>query len=135
MKEFGLHYLGSLASILVSSSFTPQIIKGYKTKRLDDVSYLLMILISIEMELWIVYGIEKQDPMNSRSKRLNRNFEHGVTELKIKIRKNQNQPSLVAVFSFLVNEATAFSIFGAGVFSINLIKALPTIAASAPFFM
>jgi MtN3 and saliva related transmembrane protein len=56
-----LTLLGSVASILVSSSFIPQIIKGYKTKRLDDVSYLLMILISVGMSLWIVYGIEKQD--------------------------------------------------------------------------
>jgi MtN3 and saliva related transmembrane protein len=56
-----LTLLGSIASVLVSSSFIPQIIKGYKTKRLNDVSYLLMILISIGMSLWIVYGIEKQD--------------------------------------------------------------------------
>lgn len=56
-----LTLLGSIASTLVSASFIPQIIKGYKTKRLDDVSYLLMILISIGMSLWIVYGIEKQD--------------------------------------------------------------------------
>jgi MtN3 and saliva related transmembrane protein len=56
-----LTLLGSIASILVSSSFIPQIIKGYKTKHLDDVSYLLMILISIGMGLWIIYGIEKQD--------------------------------------------------------------------------
>ncbi|MGQ0771368.1 MAG: SemiSWEET family sugar transporter [Nitrososphaerota archaeon] len=56
-----LTLLGSIASVLVSSSFVPQIIKGYKTKRLNDVSYLLMILISIGMSLWIIYGIEKQD--------------------------------------------------------------------------
>lgn len=53
--------LGSAASALVSVSFIPQIIKGYRTKRLEDVSYLLMILISIGMGLWIVYGIEKGD--------------------------------------------------------------------------
>lgn len=56
-----LTLVGSIASALVSSSFIPQIIKGYKTKHLNDVSYLLMILISIGMSLWIVYGIEKQD--------------------------------------------------------------------------
>lgn len=56
-----LTLLGSLASILVSSSFIPQIIKGYRTKHLGDVSYLLMIIISMGMGLWIVYGIEKQD--------------------------------------------------------------------------
>lgn len=56
-----LTLIGSIASALVSSSFIPQIIKGYKTKKLGDVSYLLMILISAGMSLWIVYGIEKQD--------------------------------------------------------------------------
>lgn len=58
-----LTLLGSVASALVSASFVPQIIKGYKTKHLEDVSYLLMILISIGMSLWIVYGIERQDPV------------------------------------------------------------------------
>lgn len=53
--------LGSVAAALVSFSFIPQIIKGYKTKRLDDVSYLLMILISAGMSLWIIYGIERKD--------------------------------------------------------------------------
>ena len=56
-----LTLIGSIAAALVSSSFVPQIIKGYRTKHLEDVSYLLMILISIGMSLWIVYGIEKQD--------------------------------------------------------------------------
>jgi MtN3 and saliva related transmembrane protein len=56
-----LTLLGSIASILVSASFVPQIVKGYRTKHLNDVSYLLMIMISIGMSLWIVYGIEKQD--------------------------------------------------------------------------
>ena len=56
-----LTLVGSIASVLVSSSFIPQIIMGYRTKRLNDVSYLLMILISVGMSLWIVYGIEKQD--------------------------------------------------------------------------
>ena len=56
-----LTLVGSIASVLVSSSFIPQIIKGYRTKSLNDISYLLMILISVGMSLWIVYGIEKQD--------------------------------------------------------------------------
>lgn len=58
-----LTILGSVASTLVSASFIPQIVKGYKTKKLTDVSYLLMIMITIGMSLWIIYGIEKQDPV------------------------------------------------------------------------
>lgn len=60
-EEVWITVIGTAAASLVSSSFIPQIIKGYRTKRLSDVSYLLMILISIGMGLWIVYGIEKKD--------------------------------------------------------------------------
>lgn len=53
--------LGSIASALVTASFIPQIMRGYRTKHLDDVSYWLMITICVGMSLWIVYGIAKQD--------------------------------------------------------------------------
>lgn len=53
--------LGSVASALVTASFIPQIIRGYRTKHLGDVSYWLMIMICVGMSLWIVYGIIKQD--------------------------------------------------------------------------
>ena len=53
--------LGTIASVLVTVGWIPQIIRGYKTKSLSDVSYYLMILISIGSVLWIFYGIEIQD--------------------------------------------------------------------------
>ena len=53
--------LGSVASALVTASFIPQIVRGYRTKHLGDVSYWLMIMICVGMSLWIVYGIIKQD--------------------------------------------------------------------------
>ncbi|MGQ0606481.1 MAG: SemiSWEET family sugar transporter [Candidatus Nitrosotenuis sp.] len=53
--------LGSIASALVTASFIPQIVRGYRTKHLDDVSYWLMIMICVGMSLWIIYGTVKQD--------------------------------------------------------------------------
>lgn len=53
--------LGSVASALVTASFIPQIVRGYRTKHLGDVSYWLMIMICVGMSLWIVYGVIKQD--------------------------------------------------------------------------
>lgn len=53
--------LGSIASALVTASFIPQIVRGYRTKHLGDVSYLLMIMICVGMSLWVVYGVIKQD--------------------------------------------------------------------------
>ncbi len=47
---------------MILSGWVPQIIKGYRTKKLDDVSKYLMILISGGAVLWAIYGIEKNDP-------------------------------------------------------------------------
>lgn len=53
--------LGTVASVLVTVGWIPQIIRGYKTKSLSDVSYYLMILISAGSVLWIFYGNEIND--------------------------------------------------------------------------
>jgi len=50
-------WLGLVAGAFTSSSFLPQIIKGYKTKKLDDLSYMLCFLINIGMIMWLIYGI------------------------------------------------------------------------------
>ena len=48
--------VGFLAAIITSSGFLPQLIKGYKTKKLDDVSYLMPMVLAIGMTLWFIYG-------------------------------------------------------------------------------
>ena len=50
-----------LAGILILSGWVPQIIKGYKTKKLSDVSSYLMILIFAGAVLWLVYGLALDD--------------------------------------------------------------------------
>ncbi len=47
----------TVAALLVLSSFVPQIIKAYKTKRMFDVSFHLMALVASGMFLWVRYGI------------------------------------------------------------------------------
>ena len=59
--DFTLGVVGILAGILILSGWVPQIIKGYKTKRLNDVSSYLMICIFAGAVLWLVYGIEIDD--------------------------------------------------------------------------
>lgn len=53
--------LGTIASVLVTVGWIPQIIRGYKTKSLSDISYYLMTLISAGSVLWIFYGNEIND--------------------------------------------------------------------------
>ena len=60
--EFSLGILATVAGIMILSGWVPQIIKGYRTKKLDDISKYLMILIAGGAFLWLVYGIEKDDP-------------------------------------------------------------------------
>ena len=56
-----LTILGISAGILILSGWVEQIIKGYRTKSLKDVSKYLMILISGGAVLWLVYGIVVYD--------------------------------------------------------------------------
>lgn len=56
-----LTILGTLAGILILSGWVEQIIKGYKTKSLQDVSKYLMIFISAGATLWLLYGIIVSD--------------------------------------------------------------------------
>jgi MtN3 and saliva related transmembrane protein len=53
--------IGTVAGILVLSSFIPQLIKAYKTKKMSDVSIHLMILIASGMFLWVIYGLIRSD--------------------------------------------------------------------------
>lgn len=49
--------VGVVAGLIVVSGFIPQIIKGYRTKKLEDLSYFMMIFLALGMLLWILYGI------------------------------------------------------------------------------
>ena len=55
--------IGTIAGILVLSSFIPQLVKAYKTKKMFDVSIHLMILIASGMFLWVIYGFIRSDPV------------------------------------------------------------------------
>ena len=61
LDDVTLGIVGIAAGILILSGWVPQIIKGYKTKRLNDVSSYLMICIFAGAVLWLVYGIEIDD--------------------------------------------------------------------------
>ena len=56
-----LTILGVLAGVLILSGWVEQIIKGYKTKSMNDISNYLMILISAGALLWLLYGIIVED--------------------------------------------------------------------------
>ena len=57
MDAASLEILGLIAGAITSIGFLPQLIKGYKTKKLADISYFMPIVLAVGMTLWIFYGI------------------------------------------------------------------------------
>ena len=61
LDETTMGVIGIVAGILILSGWVPQIVRGYRTKRLNDVSAYLMILIFAGAALWLVYGMALDD--------------------------------------------------------------------------
>ncbi len=56
-----LTVLGVVAGIMTSTGFIPQIAKGYRTKRMKDLSFLMPAVLGLGMALWLVYGFARED--------------------------------------------------------------------------
>jgi MtN3 and saliva related transmembrane protein len=54
-------WLGVAAGVITSLGFIPQLFRGYKTKRLDDISYWMPLVLAFGMSLWLMYGILRDD--------------------------------------------------------------------------
>jgi MtN3 and saliva related transmembrane protein len=89
--SFVIPLIGILATIFAVSSTVPQIIKGLKTKKMDDVSVWLITALIVGLSLWVIYGIAKNDTViaggNSMGVSLN------VILLLLKIKYSQNPVS------------------------------------------
>ena len=53
--------LGLLAGGITSSGFIPQLVRGYRTKKLNDVSYYMPSVLIVGMSLWLLYGLIRKD--------------------------------------------------------------------------
>jgi MtN3 and saliva related transmembrane protein len=49
--------LGLVAGLMTTIGFVPQIIKGYRSKSMRDVSLIMPILLAVGMLFWFIYGI------------------------------------------------------------------------------
>ena len=56
METIFIELIGYLAGILTSITMLPQVIKTYKTKKVEDISLLMVVIILIGVGLWSVYG-------------------------------------------------------------------------------
>ncbi|WP_430429538.1 SemiSWEET family sugar transporter [Maribacter litoralis] len=53
--------IGILAGIFTTIAAVPQIFRAWKTKKVDDVSPIMFLVLTIGVSLWTVYGAMKQD--------------------------------------------------------------------------
>ncbi len=53
--------VGIIAAVCTTSGFIPQIMRGVRTKRLDDVSPVMYVLLIVGLSLWLSYGIHIED--------------------------------------------------------------------------
>lgn len=51
--------LGSIAGILTSIAAMPQLIKVRKTKNVDDLSWVMNVILIVGLSLWVWYGALK----------------------------------------------------------------------------
>jgi len=52
-----LELFGLIAGAITSMGFVPQLIRGHRTKKLDDVSYYMPMILAVGMILWFAYGV------------------------------------------------------------------------------
>lgn len=52
-----IEIFGLAAGAITSISFIPQLFRGYKTKKLEDVSYYMFGILALGMSMWFIYGV------------------------------------------------------------------------------
>lgn len=53
--------IGLTAAAATSVSFFPQLLKGLRTKKMDDVSAEMLAILCFGLFLWLLYGIHRDD--------------------------------------------------------------------------
>jgi len=49
--------LGTVAGILTTAAFVPQVVKTWRSRSARDISGVMFVAFSIGVALWIVYGV------------------------------------------------------------------------------
>ena len=49
--------IGSLAAILTTLSFLPQVVKTWRTRSAGDISWVWLLAFASGLALWLVYGV------------------------------------------------------------------------------
>lgn len=53
----GVAYVGYAAGVLTVLSLVPQVVRTYRTRKADGLSWGLVVLLVLSGALWLVYGV------------------------------------------------------------------------------
>lgn len=53
--------LGLLAGLVTTAGFAPQLVKGYRSRSMKDVSLFMPLVLITGMSLWLLYGVYLND--------------------------------------------------------------------------
>ncbi len=57
------YVIGSVAALLTSFGFAPQVVKMWRTRTVRDVSPVTFLQFFVGSGLWMLYGINMRDPI------------------------------------------------------------------------
>jgi MtN3 and saliva related transmembrane protein len=60
-KSEYIQFVGIIAGIFTASSLMPQLIKTIKTKKVEEISLLMLVVLMAGLTTWIYYGILRKD--------------------------------------------------------------------------
>lgn len=52
-----LDALGFLAGVLTTIAFLPQVARTWRTRKTDDLSLVMLVMLTVGVGLWIIYGV------------------------------------------------------------------------------
>jgi len=56
-----IQILGLFAGVITSAGMIPQLLKTYKTKEAEELSFKMFVIYMVGFSLWITYGFLKSD--------------------------------------------------------------------------
>ncbi len=89
----GLQIIGVVAAAITLGGFASQLIRAYKIKSAGDVSYFLMIFVSIGMFMWIIYGAIMHDLIVAGANVIGVGLNVGLIFLKNRYGRLANKPA------------------------------------------
>lgn len=58
----GYEWIGALAGVLTTLAFVPQVVRTWRTRSTNDLSYGMLTMFSAGVALWMVYGLALRAP-------------------------------------------------------------------------